>query len=246
MRILASRTPSDIPGSRPGSPSYSFEMMATKDLPDLIIDTYFLVRTWPTTSRSWGEVEGRETLDVLGNIPRLSAIMQGLDRLGELFGQDPPYATYELDAAGGAKLHVFDFTDAIGSLGGQDCLDDQYTIYVVMIDDRDQFRVYAGYRDFFFRRETVITEVDYQAPGVSECFRSSRAIGGVASCKPITDAPMGNIHLTDLETNDRIRVDVDLDTSEMFGHSGLLQLVTTETGYGPGSFMVNVIGTKSS
>ena len=77
---------------------------------------------------------------------------------------------------------------------------------------------------------------------MSECFGIRGAAGTTDVCRQVADAPMGRIRLADLAQNDRVRVDVGLDTSMMFGHSGLLQLVTTDTGFGFEPSVVGLIG----
>jgi len=241
IRVLASRTPERISAASPGSPSYSFELMAARDLPYLVVETHFLARAWPATLIPWSETAGRGAMDLVGNVPRLAEIKRFLEMLGGLVGLESPYSVLDFDIDD-RRIVLFDFSDAVGAMAGQDRIDDQYTAYAFILDDQDTVSIYAGYRDFFFGRDTVIAEVRYQGPGVSECFGIRGVVGSTDASRRVADAPMGRIRLDDLEQNDRVRVDVGLDTSRMFGHSGLLQLVTTDTGFGFEPSVVSLIG----
>jgi hypothetical protein len=246
IRVLASRTPANIAGSRPGTPSYSFEMMATRDLPDVVVKTFFLVRSSPPVSVPWADLSNVGVVELIGNVPRLSEIKARLDNLTAASGLEAPYNILQFEPELGGVLHLFDFTDAVEAIAGADQIDDQYTAYAMLVDEGGRVTIYAGYRDFFFRRSSVITEVSYWTGNVSRCFRSRRAQGMLGSCETMANAPMGIIHLRDVVRNQRLRVDVSLDTYNMFGHSGILQIVTTETGMERGPSIINLIGSRGT
>jgi len=142
-------------------------------------------------------------------------------------------------------MYLLDFTDTMAALAGQDTLTTVYTMYAFIVGDGPSVSVFGGYRDFFFSRDTVISCIKVTSPKESMCFRSKAAVGE-ETCATIGEAPVGILHLHDLAAGERMHLEVTLDTLYMFGHGGIIQMVTTETGFGAGPMTLNTIGAKSS
>lgn len=246
VQVLARRTPENIPGGRPGTPSYSFDLMAVRDLPDLLVRCHFLVKIKdPILDKLWNETDGREVENLIANVPRISRILSRLDGLGDELGEESTYETFEIEDRD-RKLFVIDFTNTIAALAGEEQLKSQYTLYAFELDEYGNVSLFGGYRDFFFRRDTVINEIRYSTQTQSWCYQSERATGKGETCWPVSEAPMGKIHLTDLPESGKMHLEVTIDTQNMFGHSGIIRIVETDTGYGPGPMMVDWIGAKAT
>ncbi len=246
VTVLAKRMPENIPGGRPGTPSYSFDLMATREVPELVVRSYFLVNlTNPQLMRPWNETEGRTLHDLIENLPRTSGAKAFLDRLSALTGNISGYRFFEVEPKSGRRLLVFDFTDAMEALAGPQRLGSLYTIYAFEPRPSGNVTVYAGLRDFFFRREKVISEIRYSSPSGQACYRSKEAVA-LGECNQISDAPVGILKFKDLRPGDKVHVEVRLSTLHMFGHRGLLHIVTTQTGYGPGPVISEFIGSRAT
>ncbi len=246
VTILARRMPDNIPGGTPGSPSYSFDLMAARDVPGLVVRSYFLMNlTHPVLKRPWNETEGRNLDDLIANFRRVSGVKAFLDRLSTKMGNLSMYRSFQIEPKQGRTIWVFDFTDAMEALAGDKHLTELYTIYAFEPKPSGNVTIYAGLRDFFFRRNKAISEIRYSGPSVEACYRSAEAVGA-EKCRSISDAPVGILRFEDLHPGDKIHVEVRLSTLHMFGHSGLLHIVTTQTGYGPGPVICEFIGSKST
>lgn len=243
VKILAQRTPSDIAGGVPGSPSYSIDLMAVRDLPDLVVRLHFLVNLSVPLVKPWNETTGRKLEDLVANFPRLEEIRTFLDSMRTQLGGEPTYRILELEQ--GRAMYLFDFTDTMAAITGQDTLTTVYTMYAFIVGDEPSVSVFGGYRDFFFSRDTVISAIKYTSPKESVCFRS-KSTTGEETCLTIGEAPVGILHLHDLAAGERMHLEVTLDTLYMFGHGGIIQMVTTETGFGPGPTTLKAIGARSS
>lgn len=249
VRILASRTPDNIPGGRPGSPSYSIDLMAVKEIPDLLIRLHFLHNlTSIDLIMPWNETTGREFEDLIANVPRLTALRAHLDSAEGATGVESLVHEYEIDRAD-RRLMIFDLTDAMAAFGGDETLRTVYTVYAFNINPDGQVSVFGGYRDFFLYsrsfsldRNPIIQEISYTTPSGSTCFRSGEAPGGRGGCGDVFEAPVGKLRVEDLSAGDRVSLQVTLDTINMFGHSGILEIITTETGYGTGPSIAEWIG----
>jgi len=243
VRFLAHRTPENIPGGRPGAPSYSLDLMAVRPVPDLLVKVNFLVKLLAIPlEKPWNETEARSFEDLVSNVPRLRDLKGALDKLASELGYD----TYEVFnfARGGEKLYVIDLTDSMERLAGREQLKTIYTLYAFDVDEYGNVSVYGGYRDFFFRRDTVIQQVKYSTPNRTVCFGSEA--GASSGCLPVSEAPTGVIRLSDLKRGDRFHLQVVLDTKHMFGHSGIIELIRTQTGYGEGPSLMEKIGGKGT
>lgn len=249
VRILASRTPDNIPGGRPGSPSYSLDLMAAKEIPDLIIRLHFLHNlTNIYLIRPWNETTGREFEDLIANVPRLTTLRMHLYAAAQATGAESLVDEYEIERAD-RRLMILDLTDAIAAFGGEETLRTVYTIYAFNINPDGQVSVFGGYRDFFLysrsfslNRRPIVQEISYTTPSGSTCFRSGEAPGGRGSCGRVLDAPVGKLRVEGLAASERVSLQVTLDTINMFGHSGILEVITTETGYGMGPSIAEWIG----
>ncbi len=243
VRVLAQRTPSDIPGGVPGSPSYSIDLMAVRDLPDLVVRFHFLVNLSVPLVKPWNETTGRSLEDMIANVPRFRETKAFLDSMQAQLGGQPTYQVFELELGG--KMYLFDFTDAMAALAGEEILGSVYTVYALLVGEGGRVSTFCGYRDFFFSRNTVISSIRYTSPRESICFKSKSA-PGEEPCASIAEAPFGMLHFHDLSAGERVHLEVTLDTLYMFGHAGIIQFVTTETGFGAGPMAINWIGAKSS
>jgi hypothetical protein len=253
VRILASRTPDNVPGGRPGSPSYSIDLMAVQDLPDLVVELSFMqnITSMPLV-KLWNETTSREYGDMLANVPRITNIMKHLENVAASMGMESLIKEYEIEKAD-RKLYVIDLTDAIIAFAGEETLRTVYTVYAFNVYPDGHVSVFAGYRDFFLYRRAyfldktlIVGEIKIQTPTESLCFRSEDAPGGLGSCTPLLDAPIGRLKTKDLSSGDRVHIEVTLNTINMFGHSGILEVVTTETGHGTGPSVVEWIGASGT
>jgi hypothetical protein len=253
VRFLSSRIPDDVPGGRPGSPSYSLDILVARDLPDLIVRLQFLVNlTGMPLARPWNETDDRSFEGLVNNVPRIRELMERIDALEDGFGLGSLYEVYELDMPD-RKLHVIDFSAMMAGLAGEGQLRSIYTLYAFSVSSEDVVSVLGGYRDFFVQRGdfattgySVISEVRYREPSGVACFRSEEAPPSDEECGKLLDAPVGLLRFTDLSADESVHIEVTLNTIRMFGHSGIIQIVTTETGYGPGPSLAKRIGPKGT
>jgi hypothetical protein len=250
VRLLSHRTPQSIPGGRPGSPSYSFDVIATKALPDLILRCHFLRKLEDIPlAKGWNETQGREPDDLIANAPRVRHLRAALENLSTDMDSDS-YRMLEIDREGSGYLVLFDFTDSAEILAGEEKLHTIYTAYGFEVKADGNVSVYAGYRDFFFDKDRIVTEIrmSTEVPGAklgSSCYRSEKAPGGMGDCQAISDSPVGILRFQEVSKDQKIHVEVTLNTQPMFGHRGLLQVITAETGYGYEPMLVQNIGWRA-
>jgi hypothetical protein len=253
VRILSSRTPDDVPGGRPGSPSYSLDILAARDLPDLIIRFHFLVNlTGMPLSSPWNETDDRSFQGLVDNVPLIQELIENLDAIQDSYGLGSLYEIYELEMPD-RILHVIDFSGMMAALAGDAQLRTLYTLYAFSISSEDVVSVLGGYRDFFVYRGdfattgyNVISEIHYRDPSEFVCFRSDEAPPSDEECGKLPDAPVGVLRFADLSADESVHIEVTLNTLQMFGHSGIIQIVTTGTGYGPGPTLARWIGAKGT
>jgi hypothetical protein len=238
VRVVASRNPDKVAGS-PGSPSYSLDFMAVRELPDLIIRLHFLSKIGnPVLDRPWNETTGRSPEDMCANYLTLGTIKTFLDDLSAQLGE-PTYEVLEFNDTG---LMVIDLTKTIVALGAEDQLTTLSTMYAFDPDSEGDITIYAGYRDFFVGRDRSITEIKYSTRSEATCFKSER-VGG-SGCLDIEDAPFGTIRLRDLPADEIASLEVNLDALHVSTRMDLLRIVRTATGYGPGPLLVDWLGAK--
>jgi hypothetical protein len=253
IRILASRTPDNIPGRRPGSPSYSIDLIAVQDLPDLFIQLNFLQNlTKIPLLKLWNETTSREYNDMVANVPRLANLKTHLDMVAGTIGVESLYDEYEIEKTD-RKIYVLDITDAIIAFAGAETQRTVYTVYAFNVGPGGKVSVFGGYRDFFLYarsfyldRKPIVGEIQLTTPTETKCFRSEEIPGEMGSCQRIFEAPIGKLKIRNLSTDDRINIKVTLNTINMFGHSGILEVVTTETGHGSGPSIVEWIGASGN
>lgn len=253
VRILSSRVPDDVPGGRPGSPSYSLDILAARDLPDLVVRFHFLVNlTGMPLSRPWNETDDRSFQGLVDNVPRIKELMENIDALEDGFGLGSLHEIHELEMPD-RTLHVIDFSGMMAALAGDAQLRTLYTLYAFSVSSEDVVSVLGGYRDFFVHRGdfattgySVISEVRYRDPSGQVCFRSDEAPPSDEECGKLLDAPVGVLHFADLSADESVHIEVTLNTIRMFGHSGIIQVVATQTGYGPGPTLAKWIGAKGT
>jgi hypothetical protein len=253
VRILSSRMPDNVPGNRPGSRSYSMTILATTDLPDLIVRFHFLINlTSIQLAKPWSVQEGRELEDLVDNVPRIKGLIDQLGRLADDLGIESAYTTYELETPS-MRLQVVDFSDAMSAIAGDRALRTVYTVYAFGIGPGDRVSVLAGYRDFFVYAwdfgvtgRNALSEISFASQANSSCYRSEDAPGPAEGCDQVDDAPVGVIRFRDLDREDSVQIGVVLDTSKMFSHSGIVQIITTESGHGSGPVLVGRIGSRGT
>jgi hypothetical protein len=253
IRILSSRTPDNIPGGRPGSPSYSIDMISVQNLPDLVIQLNFLRNlTALPLVKLWNETTSWEYEDMIANVPRLVDLKTSLDTAADIMGVESLYEEYTIEEAD-RKLYILDLTNAIIAFAGAETQRTVYTVYAFNVNPDGHVSVFGGYRDFFLyssnffvNRKSIIGEIEITTPTETKCFRSEEIPGGMGSCLPIFEAPIGQLRIKDLSPDDRIHLEVTLNTINMFGHSGIIEVITTETGHGPGPSVVEWIGASGT
>ncbi len=238
VRVIASQDP-DVAGGG-GPPSYSLDLMAVKDLPDLVITLHFLAKiAQPVLHKPWNETMGRDPEDLMENYPRLKTIETFLDGLAADLGQEP---TYQLSEFSDAGLVVVDFTDTIAALAGEDRLTTLHTIYAFCLDEEGNVTVYEGYRDFFLGRDRAVSEIKCSTTSETRCYRSERAGSSAVTCLPIEEAPLGIIKLRDLSADEIVSLEVTLDALNMLGRRDVLRLIRVQTGHGSAPTLIDWIG----
>ena len=239
IRILASRTPDNIPPRKPGSLSYSIDLMAVKKVPDLVVRLHFLANTSAMSlMKPWNETTSHELDDLISNVPGLSEIKAQLENAATTMGVESLVQEYEIERAD-RKLLIVDLTEAVKAFTGKEPRRTVYTLYAFNIDPAGHVSFFRGYRDFFLYS---VEEIEYTTQTKSLCFRSERAPGGLGTCDSILNSPTGELKFGNLSSGERIHLEVTLNTLGMFAHQGLLQIVTTETGHGPGPVIVEWMG----
>jgi hypothetical protein len=231
-RFLASTMPAAIECSEQAIRTHSFDFMVTTDLPDVVVRCGMLIKR-PDIPR--------ETPWTEAGLAHKSLVTRLLDDLGTLSPDFPLYRRYTVEAEQGVEVEFIDFSDFLAAMGGEEILADCNTIYAV--EDRDgEASFYMGIRHFFFESEATLLEVKYSSPRESEIFRSEALGAKAEGHPPISEAPIGRIHLHDLAAGDRVHVEVTANTQYMphyrilsetpFCHEGIIRLVVVETGYG--------------
>jgi hypothetical protein len=244
IQLLAQQTPGSIPSRYPGSYRYSFDLIASRDLPDVLIRCYFLQRLPdPVPIEPW-DIAGSETGELLDNIPLISQIKDYLDPLTSAPAKELDYRTYEVEDSGKRTVFI-DFTDIIAAIAGEHQLQHVYTIYALELGDGDDPRnvsFYGGIRDFFFNRSALIAEISYSTPTESGTFRSETGGAPEAGTLPVDKAPMGEIHLHGLPEGQRAHFEVSFVIDRSFDHRGMIRLVEWRTGHGAGPSILDRIG----
>jgi len=244
LRFLSHRTPASIVGGQQGTPSYSFDLMATRDVDGLVIRFEFLVRqTGIALVKPWNSTAGRKFEDMVQNVPRLYEIKNALHELGKSAGIEA-YRVFEVESKEG-KVVVMDFTEAMALLVGSEEIRDVYTVYAFDVDREGNVSVYGGCRDFFFRRGTVVQGIKIMLPSQTLCFGRVEGVGA-AACRSVTDAPMGLVELERLRKGQRVGVRVALNSVYMFPHEGMIQLIETESSEGRGPVILERISGRSA
>ncbi len=245
VRLLSHRTPKNIPGRRPGSPSYSLDVMVTQDLPRILIKTHFLEKLENLQlAQPWNETEARSLEGLVENVPVLAALSAEMEVLSRRMNAST-HEVIKTRAGGETKLYFIDFTDSMAIIAGESQLPTTRSIYAFQVDPQGSVSIYGGYRDFFFMREEVISEIRYQLPSQYLCFRSEDAPGGMDGCQPVLESPVGIIEVEDIHPDEKVHLEVTLNTQQMFGHKGIIQLVTVETGHGRFPIIADYIGPKA-
>jgi hypothetical protein len=239
IRILASRTPDNVPPRKPGSLSYSIDLMAVKNIPDLVVRLHFLANTstMPLV-KPWNETTARELEDLVSNVPGLAEIKAQLGNAATAMGVESLVQEYEIERAD-RKLLIVDLTEAIKAFIGKEPRRTVYTLYAFNIDPAGGVSFFRGYRDFFLY---PVQEIKYSTQTESLCFRSESVPGGLGTCGPLIKAPTADLRFGDLSAGERVHLEVTLSTMGMFAHRGLLQIVTTETGHRQGPDIVEWMG----
>jgi len=230
VEFLAASMPETIRCSEQAKLVHSLDFMATQDLPEIVIRCATLAkRPDIATETTWNEVclENKE------------AIERFLDQLQAVSGS-PVYRRYEIETEDGTEIQVIDFSEMMAAIGGNGLLPGCNTIYAVETKPGGNVSLYRGVRDFFFLRHDTITEIECSSPDGTSSFRSPSMGSQAVGYPPISDAPMGKMHVHNLSSGDRVHLEVHFDTQKLpnyrivaetpFCHDGIIRLVTVDTG----------------
>ncbi len=231
VRFLASTMPSAVQCSEQAIRMHSFDFMVTRDLPDVVVRCEMVIRraSFP------GEIPW--TVAGLEHKALITHLLDGLGAPGS-----PLYRAYQVEGEKRSRLDVIDFSDFMAAIVGEEAVGTCDTIYAVEEDQYGNVSFFRGVRGFFFYGQATLLEVKYSSPGESGIFRS-KALGTQAEgYPPITEAPLGRIHLQNLTAGDKVHVEVKVNTQNMpswrvvgetpFCHEGLYRIVVVETGHG--------------
>jgi hypothetical protein len=230
VRFAATQVPDEMGCGLRDTQHHSFDVMATTDLPDLVIRTGFLMKPQDHPMRDPWNMTGTMQREVITGL---------LDGLKDDTGSER-YSVIDIDDASGRKLNIVDVSDSMAVLLGEDLLKDFSTIYALEEDAQGRLSFYRGPRDFFFDRDITITEIVVTRGGETQVYSSNENATKMGYAT-IAEAPMGKIHLRDLSAGERIHVEVTVMTAGMPCHEGLIRVVRTDTGYGPGPIMISRI-----
>ncbi len=231
IRFLARQTPEIMQCGTKDEMYHSFDFMVTEDLPDVVIRCGFLYRPpdrlpW----QPWGEVGPGQK----------EVVTQFLDRLQEEGTEI--YDVYEIVEDSGARLEIIDFTDSMAILVGEDLVKEYNTIYALLTDQDGSISFYRGVRDFFFERDHGIIQIECSRRNESTTYSSEATGEPGEGPRPVSDAPIGKIHLQDLTAGEKVHVEVAVTGERMPCHHGVMRIIRVDTGYGQGPLLIDKVG----
>jgi len=249
VEVAVNTFPANLPWAGYARPRFVTDLVATKDLPDLVAEYSMLKRVDPVLAKPWSQASHSPD-GLAGNVMLLNQLEQWLERC-RAAGLDLSADRREMRVrvnGSDARLHIFDYTRAYEAFGlGPAQLYATDTVWAFLVDDSGNVSTYAGIRDFFYDRLTIIYSLDISDRAGSESYASSKMPPELRGDKPgIGKAPaMGTVHRREIWEGDRIHVVFDLIGESMFRHEGFLQLIVIRTGLGE-SMLANFIGTSPS
>lgn len=230
--MLATKVPEAVQCQTKATLSHSFDFMAAKDLPDVVIRCAFLARPPESVyGLPWSEAG-------LAQRQLIQGLLDGLE--GRVAVK--PYQTYELRMDSGSKLTIVDFTEAMALLAGEERVKDFYTIYAIEEAPGGNASFYRGVRDFFFNRDSTIAEIRYSSRNLSKTLRSALMGMSAGGYPPLSDVPSGKVRLQNLLAGQKVHFEVTIQTERMLCQEGTLRLLRLDTGYGLESMVVERIG----
>ncbi len=120
-------------------------------------------------------------------------------------------------------LYIFDFTDALANVDGSivSGYDDWglTTVYAGFFNESGMSHLYGGVNDFFFMRNSTITELSVEYNDDKEVYKRLKELSPseIASGVPdMLDAPpLGMVEFRDLEKDDTMRLAFSIDRSSV-------------------------------
>ncbi len=248
VEVAVNTFPANLPVSGYGRPRFVNDLVATTDLPDVVVAYAMLRRIGPDLARPWNQIS-RSGEDLARNVLVLDALEDWLQRCRDA-GLESSAVRREIRVrANGsdAVLHVSDYTQALENFGaGPDQLGTADTVWAFLVQGSGSVATYAGVSDFFLDRLNLVYSLEISHGTEAESYASDKVPPELRGQKPPIDQapPTGVVHKQGLAEGDRLHIAFDLIGERMFRHDGLLQLVSIRTGLGE-DVLVNFIGASS-
>jgi hypothetical protein len=245
--------PENLPRAGYGRPRFVLDLMAVRNLPDVIVKYSILMKAHPELIKPWNETDVTyfNRWELAGNIPLLMETQAWFDRSSRQgLGLSIITAEMQLEYRGSrSRMYIYDYTDAFRALGlGLGQLNTTDTIWAIIVDESSgNVSVFSGIRDFFYNRLRIMYSLEISDGEGTESYASPRMPPELRGEKPslASGPPLGTTHSKDVTEGDRIHIFFELMAERIFPHEGLIQLVMIETGIEE-MMLVNFMGSSST
>jgi hypothetical protein len=233
VEIAVNSFPEELAWGGYSRPRFVTDLVATRDLPDLVVQYSVLKRVFPDLVTPWNQTES--LADPHMNVLLLREVEEWLGTCGEQGLEVRPETHSLVVRVNGSdfQLLVLDYTDAFRVFGaGPAQLNSTDTVWAFFMGRDDSVVTYAGIRDFFFERLRMIYHLEVLGPGAEESYASDKVPPELGGGKPGLDqAPdSGTVHRRDLAEGERLHIAFDIVGERMPRHGGMLQLVSIGAG----------------
>ncbi len=248
VRFAVNTFPENLPWAGYGRPRFVADIVATTELPDLIVEYSILKRVRPVLADPWNQTS-LPAENLASNILLLENTRAWIERCRRdglevsVKEREVPVRVNGSDAV----LYVYDYTDVFKTFGlGPGQLNTTETVWGLLVDASGNVSTYAGIRDFFFDRLRIMHSLEVFDKTGKESYASKRMLPELRGGRPGIDAApaMGTLHRRGLSEGDRVHIFFDLMAERMFRHEGFIQLIVTRTGFGE-TVRANIMGAST-
>jgi hypothetical protein len=248
VEVAVNGFPANLPWGGYARPRFVTDLVATMDLPDIVVEYSMLKRVHPALAEPWGQVV-RSGEDLAANVLLLVEVEAWLEAVRTRGLELRPKRREMAVKVNGtdAILHVVDYTEVFQAFGaGPGQLNTTDTVWAFLVDGSGNVLTYAGITDFFYDRLRMVYSLEISEPSGGESYASDTVPPELRDGKPPLDqAPAeGTVYVREVSEGDRVHIVFDLIGERMSVHEGMLQLVLVRTGLGE-SLLANFIGTSA-